>query len=493
MEYVEGTALRGPLPLGQALKMADKILDALATAHQAGIIHRDLKPGNIMVGPHGVKVLDFGLAKIKHAPDSGDGTEVETETMPLTAKGSILGTHQYMSPEQIEGQEADVRSDIFAFGIVLYELIAGKRPFTGKSQASLIASILKEDPRPLHELQPLAPAGLNRVLQTCLEKDPEKRWQSAREVQHALAWISAEKPSTPEAAKSVRLWQGLTALITVIALGLAAWMFRPAVSGTVTRFEASLPEGVTPSDWLSVSPDGRKLVLTVVGRDGLWIRDFDSLVWRRLPGTEGAESPFWSPDSWYLAFGASNQLRKIDLAGGPPEMLCTLPGNVWGSGSWNRDGVIVLGSWGGGSGGPLWKISQAGGTPIPITQVDTSRGELYHTWPSFLEDGKHFLYFRSGAPEVEGICVGSLDAQPVSQSRERVLATPVAGSYANGYLFFPRQGTLMAQPFDTGRLQLKDAALPVAEGMQTTWFATGVFSVSPSSGIRAEGGATLSF
>jgi eukaryotic-like serine/threonine-protein kinase len=483
MEYVEGTALRGPLPPDQALMVADQILDALATAHITGIIHRDLKPGNIMVGPHGVKVLDFGLAKIKHAPASGDGSEAVTGTMPLTAKGSILGTLQYMSPEQIEGQEADARSDIFAFGIVLYELISGKRPFTGRSQASLIASILKEEPRPLRELQPLARPGLDRVLQTCLEKDPEKRWQTAREVKHALAWTSAERPSVQAATKPVRLWQGLAALITLIALGLAVWMFRPMAPSPVNRFEASLPEGVTPGDWLSISPDGRKVVFTAAGKDTMWIRDFDSSEWRRLPGTEGAASPFWSPDSRYLAFGVLNQLRKIDLAGGPPETLCTLPGNVYGSGAWNRDGVIILGSWGGGSGGPLWKISQAGGNPIPITQIDTSREELYHTWPFFLDDGKHFLYFRSGTPDGEGIYAGSLDVKPGDQSRERILASPFAASYTNGYLFFQRQSTLMAQPFDGRRLRLKDAARPVADTIQTTWFATGVFSVSPGGAL----------
>jgi eukaryotic-like serine/threonine-protein kinase len=483
MEYVEGSALRAPLPFDQALAIADQLLDALAAAHQAGITHRDLKPGNIMVGPHGVKVLDFGLAKIKHAPASGDGGEEATETMPLTVEGSILGTLQYMSPEQIEGQEADARSDIFAFGIVLYELISGKRPFTGKSQASLIASIMKEEPRPLHELHSAIPAGLNRVVQTCLEKDPGQRWQSAREVKHSLAWISAEKPSVPAAAKSVRQWQGLAALMALIALGLAAWMFRPTAPIPVNRFEASLPEGVGPGDWLSISPDSRKLVMAATGKDGLWIRDFDSPAWRRLPGTENASSPFWSPDSRYLAFGAGNELRKIDLTGGPPETLCTLPDRVYGSGTWSRDGVIVLGSWGGGSGGPLWKVSQAGGTATPITHVDGSRGELYHTWPAFLEDGKHFLYFRSGTPDVEGIYAGSLDVKPEDQPRERILASPFAASYTNGYLFFPRASTLMAQPFDAGRLRLKGAAAAVAEALETTWYDTGVFSVSSAGAL----------
>ncbi len=188
MEYVEGKPIGGPVPVSEALTLAGQILDALDAAHRKGITHRDLKPGNILLGQNGVKVLDFGLAKIEHAP--GGETSAATQTMPLTGEGSILGTLQYMSPEQIEGHEADARSDIFAFGLVFYEMITGKRPFTGKSQASLIASILKEQPPPLHDLQPLTPPGLERVLQTCLEKDPDKRWQSAREVKHALEWMT---------------------------------------------------------------------------------------------------------------------------------------------------------------------------------------------------------------------------------------------------------------------------------------------------------------
>lgn len=225
MEHVDGAPLEGPLPLDQALLYASQICDALEAAHRKGIIHRDLKPGNILVGENGVKVLDFGLAKIERAP-SPDGA---TETIPLTSEGSFMGTLPYMAPEQIEGKEADARADIFAFGVVLYELISGKRPFTGSSQPSLIASILKEQPRPLQELQPLASLGLERVIQTCLEKEPDKRWQSAREVKHALEWVSQGAPdaarSTEAPANNLRLWQGIAALTTLIAVGLAGWMF----------------------------------------------------------------------------------------------------------------------------------------------------------------------------------------------------------------------------------------------------------------------------
>ena len=485
MEHVDGAPLQGPLPLDQALLYASQICDALEAAHRKGIIHRDLKPGNILVGENGVKVLDFGLAKIERAP-SPDGA---TETMPLTSEGSFMGTLPYMAPEQIEGKEVDARADIFAFGVVLYELISGKRPFTGSSQPSLIASILKEQPRPLQELQPLASPGLERVIQTCLEKEPDKRWQSAREVKHALEWVSQGVPDaarTEAPANNLRLWQGIAALMTLIALGLAGWMFWPKTEPAThaITLEAPLPENATLGYYISLSPDGRKLVFAGAGnQDVLRIRDLDTLEWRQLPGTQGGGSPFWSPDSRFLAFGAGNQLKKIDVAGGPPQTLCTVPTDAAGSGTWNRDGVIVFGSTGGGSGGPLWKISQEGGAATAITEVDASRGESYHSLPSFMPDGKHFIYFRSGAPEVEGVYAGSLNAKPGEQSRERILAGRFGASYVNGYLFFMRENTLMAQPFDAGRLQMRAEPVPMAGRVDTTWYNTGIFSVSPSGAL----------
>ena len=259
MEYVEGDCLRGPVPVAQALELAGQILDALEAAHAKGIVHRDLKPGNILLTRSGVKVLDFGLAKITHAPAvDGAGLE-ETRNVALTAEGSLLGTLPYMSPEQVEGRDADARSDIFAFGVVLYELIAGTRPFTGKTQANLVASILKEEPRPLFEMQPRTPHGLAEVVRTCLEKDPEKRWQSARDVRHALRLMAARPgPSIP--SRSVRVWQGLAVLITAIALGISALVFQPTAPISPGRFEAPVPDNVTLNDDVSVSPDGRKLV-----------------------------------------------------------------------------------------------------------------------------------------------------------------------------------------------------------------------------------------
>ena len=478
MEYVEGEWLRGPVPLAQALVLADQILDALDAAHRKGIVHRDLKPGNILLSESGVKVLDFGLAKVEHAPAVDSRSHVETQGVALTAEGSVLGTLPYMSPEQVEGHQADARSDIFAFGVVLYELIAGTRPFTGKTQANLVASILKEEPRPLLEMQPRTPRGLAEVVRTCLEKDPEKRWQSARDVRHALRWMAADAPpSIP--ARSVRVWQSLAVLMAAIALGIGAWVFRPTAPGSLSRFETPVPENVTPYDDVSVSPDGRKLVFAATAQDGLWLRDFDALEWRRLPGTVGASTPFWSPDSRYVGFiTVDNTVRKVDTTGGPPETVASLPNTASRSGTWNRNGDIVLGSWGGGSGGPLWRVSQAGGAAKAVTQVDVSKGEFHHTWPTFLPDGKQFLYFRSGPPDVEGMYVGSLDVDAGDQSRQRILTTSVPAVYANGYVFFPRAGTLMAQPFDARRLELQGVPVPVAQDVQITWYFTGVFSVS---------------
>jgi len=491
MEYVEGKPLHGPVPIEEALRLAGQILDAIDAAHSKEITHRDLKPSNILVGNNGAKVLDFGLAKIE--------SEAGTQTA-LTGEGAILGTLQYMAPEQIEGREADARSDIFAFGLVLYELITGKRAFTGASRASLIASILKDQPRPVHELQPLTPPGLERVLETCLEKDPDKRWQSAREAKHVLEWIAAEAPPAAiEARPAMRVRQGLAALVALISVGLAVWAvwFRPQSSTQVSRFQMVLPENVTFRYYLSVSPDGRKLVFSATGKDGLWIRDFSTLDWRRLPGTEGALGPFWSPDSRYVAFDVQNQIMKINVAGGPPQTLCTVPGTAAnpamtsaGSGDWNRDGVIIFGSSGTNSGGPLWKVSQAGGAATAVTAVDGKKGDLYHWAPAFLPDGKHYIYLRSGAPEVRGIYSGSLDAKPEDQSRERLLATSSPASYANGYLFFNLQGALMAQPFDAERLRLNGEPVPLAEGVDIAWFSLGAFSVSPS-GVLAYRGGTL--
>ena len=476
MEYVEGDWLIGPVPIARALELAEQILDALDAAHEKGIVHRDLKPSNILLTKSGVKVLDFGLAKIAHAPAVDDPNLTKTDALALTAEGSLLGTLPYMSPEQVEGHDADARSDIFAFGVVLYELIAGARPFTGQTQANLVASILKEEPRPLVEVQPHTPRGLAEVVRTCLEKDPEKRWQSARDVRHALR-LTAGQPAPSAPKRPVRVWQGLAVLMAAIAVGIGVWAFQPAVPGLAGRFEAPLPENVMSGD-VAISPDGRKLAFASFNPAELWLRDLDALEWRRVPGTDGAYTPFWSPDSRYVAFMSGNTLRRVDTTGGPPETVASVPNPRPESGTWSRRGDIVLGGWGGGSGGPLWRVSPARGAATALTEVNLSRGEFLHTWPSFLPDGNHFLYFRSGPPDVAGMYVGALDVAAGSQSRVRILATDAPARFANGHMFFPRAGTLMAQPFDVRSLQLRDEAVPVAQDVWMSWYSTADFSVS---------------
>ncbi len=491
MEHVEGKPLAGPMPVDQALKVAEQILDALDAAHRKGIVHRDLKPGNILLGPNGVKVLDFGLAKFDRTSENSDATL----TMQLTGEGSILGTLQYMAPEQLEGREADARSDIFSFGLLLYELITGQRAFTGKSQASLIAAILKEPARPVSELQPLTPHGLDRVLQTCLEKDPEKRWQSAREIKHAMEWTRQDATASlsgvlpaPHPPKKSKFGLIAAAGVAVLVLAAAGWTFWPKSEpvGQVRRFQVEMPADVTFSQYVSVSPDGRKLVFNATGqKSGLWIRDLDSLEWRQLAGTENGVSPSWSPDSKFLTFGQGTQLRKIDVGGGPAQTLADFASTPVGSSTWNNEGVLLFG--GRGRGG-LMKVSQAGGVPAPVTEVDASRKEAFHGLPQCLPDGKHFLYLRNGAPEILGTYIGSLDTPPKDQSKERLFAGGQVATYSDGYLFFMRENTLMAQPFDTAKLTLTGEPVPVAEQVAVTQ-SIGVFSASPSGVLAYRTGA----
>jgi eukaryotic-like serine/threonine-protein kinase len=472
MEYIEGTPLKGPLPLDQAMKYAVQICDALDAAHKKHVTHRDLKPANILVTKAGVKLLDFGLAKIGSVVEADEATM----TMALTGKGEILGTLLYMSPEQLQGKPADARSDIFDFGLVLYEMLTGKRAFGGSSHASVIAAILE---RPAPSVAEVAPAALDRGLRKCLAKDPDDRWQTARDLKDEIEWLAGAPEigrAAPSRSRPGRL-TGIAAAVLAIALGLAGWMFWPKTEPPphVIRFQVPLPENAIFDQYVSLSPDGLKLVFNATGTQaGLWIRDLDALEWRRLPGTEGALSPFWSPDSRFLGFVIGRQLKKIDVSGGPAQTLCETPNA--GTGTWNRDGVIVFSSRGT---GPLWKVSQAGGVPTAITAVDTARGERAHSLPSFLPDGKHFVYLRQGAPEIAGIYAGSLDSKPTEQSRERIQAGALAATYVNGYLFFMRENTLMAQPFDAGRLQLRGEAVPVAEHVGITG-AIGIFSISPS-------------
>jgi eukaryotic-like serine/threonine-protein kinase len=504
LELVEGETLskiieRGPLSLDKALSYAVQIVDALAAAHAKGVIHRDLKPGNIIITRNGVKVLDFGLAKLSTEKISSESAaNIQTVTEPITRAGAILGTLYYMAPEQVEGKEADERSDIFSFGVVFYEMITGQRPFAGDTQAAVLAALLKDQPPPMNQRQPATPRALERLVRKCLEKKPDDRWHSARDLKPALELIDLDAPPPSSASTSVPipvqtpsqrkwLWPALAgALIVILAAGAGALWLKPSALARATRFEVTLPEGVQFSQYVSVSPDGHKLVFNATGeKAGLWIRDLDTLQWRQLSGTEGSSSPFWSPDSRFLGFSVGNELKKIEVAGGPPQTLCTSPTNV-GTGAWSKDNVILFG---GKPSGPLRRVSAAGGIPTDVTVIDSKRGETYHLIPTFLPDGQHFVYTISGSPAVSGVYVGSLDVKPAEQSKERILTTTLGAPYVDGNIFFLREGTLMAQPFDAGKLQLRGEPVPIAERVGAE-LSAGYFAVSPTGVLAYRTGAT---
>jgi eukaryotic-like serine/threonine-protein kinase len=473
MQYLEGETLatrleRGALPLADALTVAIEIADALDKAHRAGIIHRDLKPGNVMLTKAGAKLLDFGVAKLRGTAPPLSMTDI-TQVAPPIAHGMVIGTVQYMAPEQVEGREADVRSDIFAFGAVMYEMVTGKRAFDGPSPGSVIGMLLKDHPPPLSTHLPVSPPMLDKVVATCLAKDPEDRWQTARDLVRELKWIN----------EGARLEPAPAILVTrANAVGIVGWILagvlllgfvffaipyyrRPAAEIGVARFPILPPADATfpglPS-FLTVSPDGTHLafiVLTADGKRQLWMRALDSLRSEPIAGTEGADQPFWSPDSRFVAFFADGKLRRVAISGGRPQTICeTAPAR---SGTWNRDGVIIFTP---GSGAGLSRVSAAGGTAGPLTKLDRSRGESDHLWPQFLPDGRRFVYLvRSSQAENTGIYVGSLD----SEDRRLLLRADSNAVYAApGYLLFQREGALMAQSFDPARAQLAGEALLVA-------------------------------
>jgi serine/threonine protein kinase len=383
MEHLEGETLaarlaRGALKLDEALGVAIAIADALDRAHRASVTHRDLKPGNVMLTPEGAKLLDFGLAKSSGAVAPGAGLSMLPTTPPgLTAQGTILGTFQYMAPEQLEGKEADARCDIFAFGAVLFEMVTGRKAFEGKSHASLISSIMSSQPPSVSALQTLSPAALDQLVTRCLEKDPDDRWQSARDVKGQLAWIAELAPATAPMSHATtkrsreRVAWAIAGVALVSLVGAAAMLATrraPAVPVLASQFAILPPEranfGPDARDQ-AISPDGRQLVFAAGRADGaslLWVRAFDSLSARPLPGTEDGTLPFWSPDSRSLGFFARSKLRKIDAAGGPAQTLADA--SVPFGGTWNRDGVIVFAP---NVGSPLLQLPAGGGAPTPLT------------------------------------------------------------------------------------------------------------------------------
>jgi eukaryotic-like serine/threonine-protein kinase len=468
MEHLEGESLadrllRGALPLDQVLRYGAETAQALDMAHRSGIVHRDLKPGNIILAKSGVKLLDFGLARLREVETEEPSllSSVPTQDKPLTEKGTIVGTLAYMAPEQLEDKDTDARTDIWALGLVLYEMTTGKKALSGDSPASLIGAILKEEPLPLTQLQPMAPPSLDRVVKNCLVKDPDERWQSAHDIAAELRWI-AEASSDEVRARDQKQKRSYIGWIVagLLALGMAALIVtRPdPPEPRVVRASISPTEG-TAVDAISLSPDGRYLAYTGSSsgaRARLWILPLDSDTPRSLTGTEGATYPFWSPDSRFLGFFADGSLKKVDIALGLVESLCTVASPR--GGTWSREGLIVIAP---NSGSGLYRIRASGGPLSAVTSVDVSKQENSHRWPTFLPDGRHLLYYaRSGQSERSAIFVTSLD----SKETRRLVATSSNAAYAPpGYLLFEQGGKLVAQRFDAKTLDLTGDAVVVAE------------------------------
>jgi eukaryotic-like serine/threonine-protein kinase len=513
MEYLEGETLaerlsHGALKTEQLLRYAIQIADALDKAHRQGFVHRDLKPGNIMLTRAGVKLLDFGLATLardgKGPGGSISGTAATLTMQPLTAEGTIVGTLPYMAPEQLEGKETDTRTDIFAFGAILYEMATGKRAFEGKSQASLIAAILAAEPKPMRALQPLTPPVLERVVQTCLAKDPEERWQNARDIMRELEWIAEGESQAGVSALTLarhtnreRFAWAIVAIAVLTVLAMAALYFRraPLERGSTVRFFITPPEKATITHerdtwhFLAVSPDGRQVafIATLEGKKLLWVRSLDALSAQALPGTEGALSPFWSPTSRTIGFFADGKLKKVELAGGPPQTLCDV--SAWVSnGTWGRQGTILFDNWGRGPQG-IYAVPATGGQAVLVTTPDNHGKDL--AWPHFLPDGRHFLYCGYDlASNNSSIYVASLDsheARRVMQADSRVAYAPP------GYLLYLREGTLLGQPFDAEKLRLVGEPFQVAERLdyfKATGY--GAFSVSESGVLSYVAGEPIS-
>jgi serine/threonine protein kinase len=503
MEYLEGQTLaerlqKGSLPVEQVLKIATEVAQALEKAHQQGIIHRDLKPANIMLTKAGAKLMDFGLAKPKLSMTSQAASPFtpSTPTMnlasltsaasPLTQKGLVVGTFQYMAPEVLQGAEADARSDLFGLGCVLYEMITGRRAFEGKSQLSVFTAILEKDPEPISATHPLVPPMLDRVVTACLAKDPADRIQTSHDVAMNLRWAADAEPgdTTNSPSQFNRVWAaGFGVLLLILTGGAGFFGYRWAKSSVPVSFHSEIPP---PEKFLFdatgdvggmpvLSPQGDKLAFVAHSSDSklLWVRSLSSDFAKPLDGTSGAAHPFWSPDGRYLGFFAGGKLMKIPSDGGPIATLADAP-NPRG-GTWSINDVIVFEA---DYLGGLMKVNANGGAAEPATVLDRTKHST-HRWPWFLPDGKHFLFLATnhtgGDPKQNGIYFGSVD----NKENHLIVTAESAAQYASGYLLYRANTALVAQPFDTQSGTLSGSAIPLVNNLRDdvgVW--RSIFSVS---------------
>ncbi len=495
MELFEGETLatrleRGPLATDSVLRMGIEIADALDGAHRKGIVHRDLKPSNIMLGPSGAKLMDFGIAKAiadtgltQGLPTLGGPERPADLSDSFTGEGRVLGTAHYLAPEVLRGRPADARSDLFSFGAVLYEAATGRRAFLGADRTGVLAAILEDEPPPMRSMIPGVPAILERIVSRCLAKDPEERWQNARDLMHELRWIAGARQAGRgllPAAGAPRRFRGagalvMTALIATLAVGV--WQLRRVLvaPGPVLHAEIVMPEGVhlmisgDEGGPPELSSDGGRLALVGVGSDGVrrvWVRPLGERSAAPVPGTEDATFPFWAPDGRSLGFFARGRLMRVDLAGGAPVSICDAFSGR--GGSWGPDGTIIYAPY---FRSGIFAVPAAGGTPREIVPRDSAVHTTYR-WPRFLPDGKRFLFFAALHPTPPGSNVGTFVASLDGREKRALRRSSSNAVYSAGHLLFVENGRLLAQPFDPARARLsgRPAETHLRVGVDpTTW------------------------
>jgi serine/threonine protein kinase/Tol biopolymer transport system component len=499
MECVEGETLatrlqKGSLPIEQALKYGVQMADALDRAHRNSIVHRDLKPGNIMLTSNGAKLLDFGLAKSAAPPATlATMTGTRLQSAPVTEEGAIVGTFQYMSPEQIEGREVDGRSDIFSLGAVLYEMLTGKKAFEGKSQLSVASAILDKEPEPVSVAKPMTPPVLDRVVGKCLAKLPDERWQSASDLATELKWLAEGDLSTrtarvAEKRVTERLgWLLSSALLLLVAGGLV-WWSRSTEPKRTTYYSSPFHLGAND---LTLSPDGKIAALVAYWEQGnkyvIWTYRLGEANAAVVEGTDSAMHPFWSPDGRFIAFFTQGKLKKVDLQGKSVQVICDAPNGR--GGTWNKNGVILytpdvfLG---------IYRVSAEGGTPAEETKLDDSRSESSHRWPIFLPDGKHYIYLSanfSGQFDKNALFLGELG----SKEKHLLVGASSNASFAEpGYLLYMRDNELVAQSFDLKSFSLTGQPRQILRGVYSMpVLDLALFDVSENGTLVAQTGSAL--